>query len=316
MKIQDVCIYGAGAIGAYMIWGLSEKLGSNLKVIAEGDRAEKLRRDGLMINDQHYDLQVVSPEEARGTDLVIVCVKYGSLDSVIEKIDKVVADNTIVLSLLNGIDSEERIGARVGMEHLVYSIIKIASARNADGIRFKAPAGMMGIYFGENPSNGSTDLLNQADMVAAIAELFDNTPLCYHISENIKVDLWSKFALNVAENLPQAIIGCGMGGYFDSEYVDRVRTMLREEVFALAKAQDIEIPLNMAMTKVGNAIKKEARFSTLQDLDAGRHTEVDMLAGEAIRQGKKYGIPTPCNEIVYNIICALEEKNDGKFNYE
>ena len=315
MKIQDVCIYGAGAIGSYMIWGLADKPGVNLRVIAEGERAERLKRKGLMINDRHFDLQVVSPDEARGTDLVIVCVKYGALESVVEKIDRVVSDNTIVLSLLNGIDSEERLGAKVGMEHLVYSVIKIASRRTDEGVTFKAPAGPMGIYIGEHEANGSSAFLQQADMVAALADLFDDTPLCYHISDNIKRDLWSKFALNVSENLPQAIIGCGMGGYFDSEYVDRVRTMLREEVFALAKAQNIEIPLEMAMTRVGNAIKKDVRFSTLQDLDAKRHTEVDMLAGEAMRLGKKYGIPTPCNEIVYNMICALEEKNDGKFDY-
>ena len=57
------------------------------------------------------------------------------------------------------------------------------------------------------------------------------------------------------------------------------------------------------------------RFSTLQDLDARRHTEIDMFSGALVRMGRELGIPTPYNEYTYHIIKALEEKNDGKFDY-
>ena len=49
--------------------------------------------------------------------------------------------------------------------------------------------------------------------------------------------------------------------------------------------------------------------------DAKRHTEVDIFAGEMIRMGKEYGIPVPYCEYTYHMIKALEEKNDGKFDY-
>lgn len=62
-------------------------------------------------------------------------------------------------------------------------------------------------------------------------------------------------------------------------------------------------------------MKADARFSTLQDLDAGRHTEIEMFAGEMIRMGKEYGIDVPYCEYTYYLIRALEEKNDGKFDY-
>ena len=65
----------------------------------------------------------------------------------------------------------------------------------------------------------------------------------------------------------------------------------------------------------GCAVKPSARYSTLQDLDAGRHTEIDMFSGALIRMGKELGIPTPYNEFAYHMIKALEEKNDGKFDY-
>ena len=58
-----------------------------------------------------------------------------------------------------------------------------------------------------------------------------------------------------------------------------------------------------------------AKFSTLQDLDAGRHTEIDMFSGALMKMGQELGIPTPYNEYTYHIIKALEEKNDGRFDY-
>lgn len=58
-----------------------------------------------------------------------------------------------------------------------------------------------------------------------------------------------------------------------------------------------------------------ARYSTLQDLDAGRHTEIEMFSGALIRMGRELGIPTPYNEFAYHMIKALEEKNDGRFDY-
>lgn len=63
-------------------------------------------------------------------------------------------------------------------------------------------------------------------------------------------------------------------------------------------------------------VSKAARYSTLQDLDAKRHTEIDMFAGIIVEMGKELGIATPYNEFAYNVIKAIEEKNDGKFDYD
>ena len=70
-----------------------------------------------------------------------------------------------------------------------------------------------------------------------------------------------------------------------------------------------------ASSSRGSAVPASARYSTLQDLDAGRHTEIDMFSGALIRMGKELGIPVPYNEYTYHMIKALEEKNDGKFDY-
>ena len=93
------------------------------------------------------------------------------------------------------------------------------------------------------------------------------------------------------------------------------RPDLRRELEAIAAAKGIDMQKVDAVSGKGCAVKPSARYSTLQDLDAGRHTEIDMFSGTLIRMGKELGIPTPYNEFTYHMIKALEEKNDGKFDY-
>ena len=98
MKIKTVAIIGAGAIGSYFIAGLTEKLGDDLWIVAEGERKERLEKNGIVINDQKYDLHVKTPEEEKGVDLLIISVKYGALQGILPMIEKIVDAHTLVIS--------------------------------------------------------------------------------------------------------------------------------------------------------------------------------------------------------------------------
>ena len=140
MKIQSVAILGAGAVGSYIIWGLSKKDNIRLGVIAEGDRARRLKESGCAINGAVYRPEVWTPQEAQGVDLLVVALKYGSLPGALESIKTAVGSNTVVMSLMNGVDSEELIAAQVGAEHLLYSFIKVTSHKEVDGYHFDPDA--------------------------------------------------------------------------------------------------------------------------------------------------------------------------------
>ena len=84
---------------------------------------------------------------------------------------------------------------------------------------------------------------------------------------------------------------------------------------AIAVAKGIDLSKVDASSRHGSLVPPATRYSTLQDLDAGRHTEIDMFSGALMRMGQELGIPTPYNEYTYHIIKALEEKNDGLFDY-
>lgn len=309
MKINTVAILGAGAIGGYFIWGLSEKLGENLWIIADGERKARLEQEGLFINHKNYPLHVKTPEEAHGVDLLLVSTKYGALEAALDMIEKIVDEHTVVMSLLNGVDSEEIIAGRIGKERIVYSMMKIASHRVGNSVVFDGPS-TMGLYLGE------ADQAEPSERVLAIAELLEGTELHYTICENIVREIWLKYALNISQNQPQAIIGCGVGAYTDSEYAGALRKKLRDEVVAVAAAKGIDLTGATGASGKTTQVPKKARYSTLQDLDAKRHTEVDMFAGTMVRLGKELGVPTPYNEFTYYMIKALEEKNDGRFDYE
>ena len=125
--LRKVAILGAGAVGSYVIWGLSGKEGIELGIIADGERAARLVKNGCVINGTEYRPQVWSPDEAGDIDLLVVALKYGALEGAIESIKKVTSDNTVIMSLMNGVDSEEIIGRAVGEEHMIYSLIRVAS---------------------------------------------------------------------------------------------------------------------------------------------------------------------------------------------
>ena len=188
------------------------------------------------------------------------------------------------------------------------ALIKVASHRTGDGVRFD-PETTIGIIYGELTAPFDSD------RVQAVRALFADTGIHFRVTEHIREEIWSKFRLNVCNNLPQAVIGAGLGCYQDSEHMRAIKEGLHRELEAIAAAKGIDMSKCPASSGRGSAVPPSVRYSTLQDLDAGRHTEIDMFSGALMAMGKELGIPTPYNEYTYHIIKALEEKNDGLFDY-
>ena len=314
MKIRSVAVLGAGAVGAYILYGLSQTKDVDFCVVADGARKERLERDGILIDDkksvQTFRPAIRTPQEARGVDLLLVAVKYTALDAVLEDIRTIAAPGTIVLSLLNGIDSEEKIGTVIDPSQIVYSLMRVSSERRTreDGrsvVTFD-PAIKWGIYLGEKGTPVKTE------RIRAIEELFEGTDCSVYFVEDVVQDQWAKYASNVCYNLPQAVLNLPFGAYLDSDHVDFLKQKLFDEVYQVGAALGIEV---LAPASAWNSCAKTARFSTLQDLDAGRHTEIDMFAGVLMEKARQVGVSVPYTEYTYHAIKALEEKNDGKFEY-
>ncbi|WP_417134692.1 ketopantoate reductase family protein [Phascolarctobacterium succinatutens] len=298
MEIKSVALLGAGAVGSYIIWGLSKLPNIKFGIIAAGSRAARLRDEGCTINNVTYHPPVWSPQEAKGVDLLIVALKYGALSGALASIREAVGPNTTVMSLMNGVDSKQ----------ILPALIKIASRHEGNGVRFNAEK-TIGIVFGEAQAPF------KSERVLAIEALMRSADIHIRHTDCINEEIWCKFRLNVCNNLPQAVIGAGLGCYQDSEHMRAIKEGLRRELEAIAAAKGIDMSKCPASSGRGSAVPPSVRYSTLQDLDAGRHTEIDMFSGALMAMGKELGIPTPYNEYTYHIIKALEEKNDGLFDY-
>ena len=305
MEIKSAALIGVGAVGSYFAYGLPAKLGERFCVIASGKRKERLEREGIYINGERCPLNLKTAQETGEVDLLLIATKQNALPGIMDDIRTLVGENTIVLSLLNGVTSEEIIGKEIGMEHMLYSLMRIDAVRDGNQMELHFDR-IAGVFFGEK------DYTEPTERVQAVLELFEGTSVRANFVPDIMTDLWLKYVSNVSQNLPQAVLGVGFGAYKDSEHVLAIATGLWHEVVQVAAKKGVRLPDRCLLF---HGTVKSARFSTLQDIDAGRHTEIDIFAGEMMRMGKAYGIPVPYCECMYHLIKALEEKNDGKFEY-
>lgn len=305
MKISKVALIGAGAIGAYLIWSFDGVPDIVFTTVAEGARRTRLEQDGIVINGERYSLQVKEPKQAGYQDLIFIATKYGALDEAISMLPPLVGPDTLILSLLNGVDSEDRIAQAVGSEHVVHSVIRIASQRTQAEVRFD-PERVIGLSFGLPGARPS-----EQRKLDALSALFANTRLRWSRSEDILTDIWVKFASNIANNLPQAVLGTPASLYTNSKHGRFLAQKLWSEAAAVAAARGIHLAEEVLIFPGQSA---SAKYSTLQDLEAGRHTEIDMFAGQILRMAAEEGISVPYCEYTYHAVRALEEKNDGLFD--
>lgn len=320
-NITKLALIGAGAVGAYFITGYEKLKEDNpgkvsFTVIAEGARKEKLQKDGILINGVCYHPAVMTAEEAGPQDVILIATKYQGLDSAIAMLPPMIKEDTMVLSLLNGVDSEEKIAATVGKEHVVYSLMRISSEHKNGEIRYRDLEPYMGVFYGvtkeqlsEVPESEAVAMPIAANACSRLCDLFEAAGLLHHCMDDILADMWGKYAANVSNNLPQAILGASANLYLNSEHGHWMAENLWKEVALVAAKKGIRLSEKPVIWDIPGA-----RYSTLQDIDAGRPTEIDMLAGTLMRLAEEVGVEVPYTTYTFHLIKALEEKNHGLFS--
>ncbi len=310
-EINTVSLIGLGSIGSFFAPGLFRLLGAdNFRVIAGGARAERLEREGVRINHETWHFPVVRPEEpASPADLILVAVKDTQLAAAIQDMRGHVGEHTVILSLLNGIDSEEKIGAAFGMEHMLYALMRVSVGVRPEGYLYDPRKGH--VEFGEK------DNQTLSPRVQAVARLFDRAGIPYKIPEDMLHALWFKYLCNIGENLTCALLGIPFGAFRTSEDANFIRHAAMREVASVAAAYGVHFTeeelarQDVVVTRIP-ALNKP---STLQDIENKRPTEIAMFSGTLIKLGEKAGVPTPFNQMFYHGIRVLEQKNNGDFQF-
>lgn len=303
MKIKTVSIVGMGALGILFGGFLTKKLGKeNVEFIANKERIERFNKEGLTSNGEFCDFNLVDEEEkGKAADLLIFAVKGVDLDSAIISAKNKVSDNTIILSLLNGISSEETIGKAYGMDKLVYTVAEGMDAVKLGNKFTYTNIGQLRIGIMEDTNNMKRKL-------DSVVELFERTNLPYTLEDDIKHRLWSKFMLNVGVN---QVVMIYEGTYETVQKPGHAREMMvaaMREALILANKEGVNVTesdLNYYVSLI-DTLDPKGMPSMRQDGLSGRKTEVDMFAATILKLGKKHNIETPVNEKIYHRIKEME----------
>ncbi|PJI06975.1 MULTISPECIES: ketopantoate reductase family protein [Clostridium] len=302
-EIKNVSIIGMGAMGcAYSSHIFKNIHNVNIKIIAEGERAERYRKSGFVINGEKYFYDVVTPfEKCEKADLIIVSVKYNQLKEAVQQIKNHVGDNTIIISLLNGITSEEILGEVYGIDKVLYSISAgIDAVREGhQNVTFK---NIGYIEFGEKSNNTLTD------KVITLKEFFNKAKIENRIPKDMLRMLWWKFMVNVGINQTSAVLRATYGVFQkEKAAIDIMKAAMKEVILVAEKAginltdEDIE-----AWVKVLNKLSPDGKTSMCQDMLAKRKSEVGIFGGTVVELGRKYNVSTPVNSTLTNIIKVTE----------
>lgn len=302
-KIQNVTFVGLGALGCAYAGKLFDMNPQGLKVLAGGERATRYKSNGFYINGKRYDFTYVSPEESgEPADLIIVVVKTHQLSQAIIDMKNQVGSNTVIMSLLNGITSEEVIGETYGYEKVLYAVsYGLTANRQGNHVNFTSYGN---IAFGEKTNH------TYSEKVLAVKELFDKSGIPYTIPENMLHSLWWKFMFNVGINQCSAVT---RGKYHTFQNVGAARQLLDSAMREVAVlSQKAGVYLNEQDIKkwydVLATLNPNSRTSMLEDIESGRKTEVDAFAGTVCELGQKYGVETPVNRTLLNIIKVIEAR--------
>jgi 2-dehydropantoate 2-reductase len=271
--------------------------------VAGGERRERLLREGVIVNGEHYFIPVLLPDDlSEPSDLVIVAVKHHQLDDAIRDMKNRVGTGTTIISVMNGIDSEERIGAVYGMDKVLFAVsVGLDALREGNRIKYTTQGK---IFFGEARNAVPTE------RVRRIQALFDKAGIKYETPPDMIRMLWWKFMVNVGINQASAVLHAPFSVFQTSQQARELMASAMREVVALSEKAGVNLSEEdiEKFRNVLHRVSPQGKTSMLQDVEAGRKTEVEMFAGKVIELGKQLNVPTPINQKLFDSIKKIESE--------
>jgi 2-dehydropantoate 2-reductase len=311
---MEIAIVGAGVLGS-IFGGLFLEKGFNVTLIEVlKERVRLIDKEGLWLQwpdgeRTHSKISITSKvEEVGDKDVVMIAVKGYHTGSAIESAMPMIRDDTIVLSVQNGLGNLEVIAEAVGPERVVGGItahsgmpVSMNEVRYVGGL---GPLLVIGPYDGVSRP-GFKNMVEQ----------FQAVGLDVHTTPDINSVIWKKLIANVSTNVVAALTGLTGSIAVEHEPTVKIIEALSQELSQVARAKGIDFPelddpLDFSLKAFAST--KDNRVSMLQDVEAGRLTEVGNLNEVIIAEGRRFNIPTPYNEAVSWLIRGVEERNRQK----
>lgn len=296
-------IIGAGALGV-MYAGAIARSGSSVAFVADPERTRRLRARPITLNDEVVDV-AIDEWGTRRYERIIVAVKHHHIPELSRHLPTIVGPDTTIISVMNGIDSEQQLAEALGDSEdprVLYAMAAgMDAVRDGSAVRY---ASLGTIFFGEKHNVEA----RPSPRVAALQRFFDLVGITWKTPADMERALWNKFMLNVGINQWSAVLRARYGVFHSCENARMLMRRAMSEVLQIARRRKIDLSERDIDDWFGivNTLSAEGKTSMLQDIDAGRKTEVEMFAGRVVEIGAELGVPTPVNEILLEAIHTLE----------
>jgi 2-dehydropantoate 2-reductase len=294
MPADPIIVLGAGAIGSVYAVKLAAR--HPVIVVARPDHAKAIRSNGLRLIGREtvtarVDAVTALDAIAAGTTILLT-TKVNASEAALRPIADLVRDDTVIVCVQNGLDSEGVARRALGGRGVVLRAI------TQFGAIFQEP-GLI------NFTAAGYTLLEDGPRSAAIAEMLTACGLEGRISPDIKTEIWRKLIYNCVINPITAITGTDVGGIADPR-LDPLKRLVIDECLAVARTEGVTFDVDFlaTITEVFSASRTIA--SMRQDLMRGRPTEIDHMNGAVAALGRQAGIDCPVNAALAAIIRAMD----------
>ena len=301
-EIKTVAIVGLGALGTLFGNILSKGVApGGLRIVADKGRIAKYEQEKLYSNGEACTFTYVDREAQTGpADLVLIAVKSLQLEDAIATIRHQVGEDTVILSLLNGITSEGVIAQAYGMEKVVPCVAYGMDAVKVQNRLTYQNAGKLCI----GPLSGGP----VPEKVRRVERFFRAAGVPHEVDVHMNKRMWGKFMLNVGVNQTVAVFGPDYAAIQQQGAQRETMIAAMREVIALSALEGagLEEQDLHAWLAVLAGLNPQGQPSMRQDVEARRPSEVELFSGTVLRLAKKYGLPVPVNTMLYQRISAME----------
>ncbi len=291
-----IAVLGAGGLGGYY-GALLAKAGHDVVFVGRGARMEAMQRRGLTVRTAAGEstisvTAVADTTSVEPVDLVLFSVKSYDTKPAAHSLRPLMARDTTVLTLQNGLDNVDTIASVVGSEAVLAGAVYVALQLVGAGVIVHT-GGEGKIVFGE-PTGGATE------RVRRIAGAFQQSGISHQISTNISRVLWEKFLFIAGVGGVTALARSDIGPLLASPDGRTLLTASCAEIAAVARAEGASLQADAVDAVIAQAATLPPRWrsSMARDLDDDRRLEVDALSGAIVRRGLKHGVPTPIHQTI------------------
>lgn len=302
MTIENVSVVGMGALGILFGKYIQDKIGKeSVSFVVNKNRMKKYVQQGIICNGERESFNLIDEEIKKETDLLIIAVKATALEEALKTAKNQVGENTIIISLLNGITSEEIIGQAFGKEKVIYCVAQGMDAVKIDN-KFTCS------HMGELRIGIPKDETYKQEKLNSVVEFFNSIDFPYTLEEDIIHRLWSKFMLNVGVN---QVVMINEGNYGTVQKEGKERQMMKDamkEVIELASYEGVKLSNKdlEGYVKLTDTLDPKGMPSMRQDGLMKRPSEVELFSGTVLKLAKKYNLEMKVNEYLYKKVKDME----------